>query len=450
MSIRHPILLALATLILPFPAGAAEGCLDQAADILAALDSGRWEDARRPFDARMRDGLPADKLQQVWESLPMQTGARLQVGVGREQAGKGGGASAVIPLQHEKAWLELQIGCSGEGEVTGLWVRPGQAPVAPEPAPAADAPFRERALDVASAGLTLPGTLALPRDEVRAGIVLVHGSGAHDRDETIGPNKPFRDLARGLAAKGLAVLRYEKRSHAHPESFSGKAFTVREEVVEDAVAAIALLRAQPELEGRPVYVAGHSLGALLAPRIASEAHANGMILLAPPARDLADVIPQQVRYIAQLDGKIDPTEQAALDEMLAQVALVQKLYAGPQDEATLADATPILGAPAAYWLDLRRYQPFALAQASQAPLLLLQGGRDYQVTVSQDLQTWRQRLRGKTGYEERVFAELGHLFMPAGDPPGPKDYERAATVSAEVIEAIADWTRRIADPGPAG
>lgn len=438
------LLMFAAALILP-PAAPAAGpdCLARADTILRALDAGEWEAARSDFDERMRAGLPADKLQQVWESLPAQAGARLAVGDGRLAQGAGG-ASATIPLQHAKAWLELQVVCTADGAVQGLFVRPGQAPAAPQAATPADAPWTERELSIRSAGLELAATLTLPKAKVRAGVVLVHGSGPHDRDQTIGPNKPFRDLAHGLAARGIAVLRYEKRSHAHPQSFADKSYTVKEEVIDDAVAAIALLRTQPELAGRKVHVAGHSLGAMLAPRIASEAKADGMVLLAPPARALTEMIPQQVGYIAGLDGEVDAQEQERIDAILAEIAKIRTALAAAEDPA---DATPILGAPPAYWRDLHHAQPFVVARSLKVPMLVLQGERDYQVTMKEDYQAWRHRMRGREGYSERSFAGLGHLFMPAGDPPGPADYEVAGHVEAAVIDAIAGW---IDDPEAAG
>ena len=97
-------------------------------------------------------------------------------------------------------------------------------------------------------------------------VVLIHGSGPHDRDETIGPNKPFRDLADGLASRRIAVLRYEKRTRHHGGKMLGTTVTIKEEVLDDAVAAAELLRQTPGLDPKRVFVVGHSLGAMLAPK----------------------------------------------------------------------------------------------------------------------------------------------------------------------------------------
>jgi pimeloyl-ACP methyl ester carboxylesterase len=120
-------------------------------------------------------------------------------------------------------------------------------------------------------------------------IVLVHGSGQHDRDETIGPNKPFRDLAWGLASRGIAVLRYEKRTRQHQQRVAQleNGFTVKEEAIDDAGAAVALLRNRTGIRANRIYVLGHSLGAMLAPRIAAADPAvAGLVLMAGPVRSL--------------------------------------------------------------------------------------------------------------------------------------------------------------------
>lgn len=412
-------------------------CQKHAQSVLSALDTGEFEQARSDFDQRMLDSLRAEQLKSIWESLPQQVGARISVADARVSMSEHG-VTVALPLQYDKAWLDLQINCDDKGKVGGLWVRPGKAPASEAATDKLSANWVERDLLVASPHIKLPATLTLPRSgKPMAGVVLVHGSGAHDRDESIGPNKPFRDLAHGLAERNIAVLRYDKRSMVDPASFSGKAFTVREEVVDDAAAALKLLAQQSELSERPVFVAGHSLGALLAPRIAATQAVAGMILLAAPARSLTDIIPQQMDYIAHLDGKVSAEEQKAQTQMLTLVQAINALTVADQN-----DLTPLLGAPAAYWLDLRQYQPIDLAVASKIPTLLLQGESDYQVTMQDDYHRWTDGMKGIANFTSQSFPGLNHLFMTAGQPSGPTDYDHAGHVDPAVIAAIADWIKQ--------
>lgn len=290
----------------------------------------------------------------------------------------------------------------------------------------------------------LPGTLTLPAGGSHLpGVVLVHGSGAHDRDETIGPNTPFRDLAWGLAARGVAVLRYEKRSRAHPFSFIGRRFTVREEVVEDAVAALALLRTQPEVDPARVTVLGHSLGGMLAPRIARAAPGTaGMVIMAGPTASLTAMITRQARYLASQSG----ADSAPAASQLATLdALVQRI-----DALTPADTmstTLLLGAPASYWLDLRSYHPEALADSLDLPMLILRGARDYQVTAA-DASGWHARLGSRKNVKFIEYAGLNHLFLAGSGPPSPSEYAMPGHIPDRVLDDIATWLTALT-PRPA-
>jgi alpha-beta hydrolase superfamily lysophospholipase len=429
---------ALGCGLIPALASAAQGsstCLKRTESILAALDGGDYEKARVDFDARMAAALGAEQLRGVWDSLPAQVGKRISTGDARSRS-VADGEVVVIPLQYEKAWLDLEVSCAADGAVRGLFVKPGAAPVAAGPETSEH--WSERELTVDNAGLSLPGTLTLPTATARAGVVLVHGSGPNDRDETIGPNRIFRDFAHGLAERDIAVLRYDKRSRAHPGSFAGKAFTVDDEVVDDAVAALKLLGAQPELAGKPIFVVGHSLGALLAPRIAARADVAGVVMLAAPARPLTEMMPFQMRYIFNLDGTLSDEERTKLDEVQAQADRVDALT-----DADQGDLTPLLGAPASYWLDLANYDAFAQARDLGKPILLLQGGGDYQVTMNEDFLPWQQRMKAVDGFTTRSFSGLSHLFMPAGDPPGPNDYQKAGNVDAAVLNELALWIKSV-------
>lgn len=418
----------------------ASPCSKHAQAILKSMDDGDFEGARANFDANMKAHLSADQLSAVWASLPAQAGARLAVAPGRV-APNGDSEIAIIPIHHEKAWLELQVSCSSADEVTGLFVRPGKDPAvavlgAPAPAYADPSRFEEREHTFTSDGLQFSGTLSLPRvGHPVPAVVLVHGSGPHDRDETVGGNKPFRDLAQGLASRGIAVLRFDKRTQAYRQSFSGKVYSVREEVIADALAAIASLSEQKEVDRKRVYLVGHSLGAMLAPRIAREApDLAGIVLLAAPARGLLDVIPFQLEYLARLDGKIDTAERAQMAQLQAVVAKTRSF-----SDKDRADPTPVLGAPAAYWMDLANYDPIAQTRALKRPTLLLQGEGDFQVTMKQDYAPWVKALGKEPWFASQSFPGIGHLYTPAGNKPGPADYDQPANVDVVVIDAIAHW-----------
>jgi hypothetical protein len=267
-------------------------------------------------------------------------------------------------------------------------------------------------------------------------VVLVHGSGPNDRDETIGPNKPFKDLAWGLATRGIAVLRYEKRTKQYPLKCAEmiENFTVEDETIDDALTAIEVLREEEKIDRERIFVLGHSLGGMLAPRIgARDEKLAGLILLAGNTRDLPDMILDQVRYLASLDDRIDDTEAKQIEEIEELVRKVKEL--------DMAGGEIVLGASKAYWEDLMKYNPVKAARGSSLPMLILQGERDYQVTL-EDFEGWREGLAGRENVEFKTYPDLNHLFMFGIGKSTPAEYQKASNVDQIVIEDIVEWVKR--------
>jgi dienelactone hydrolase len=277
---------------------------------------------------------------------------------------------------------------------------------------------------IGSGQWALPVTVTVP---VGTGpwpaVVLVHGSGPNDRDETVGASKPFKDLATGLASRGIAVLRYDKRTMVHgPRIAALKEFTVREEVIEDVLEALKALRARPGIDPARVFVLGHSLGGMLIPRIATaDPTIAGLIVLAGPARPLEEALVAQTRYIALADGTISAEEPRAID----QAAAVGESIRGLTPEDTRSGRT-IAGAPASYWLDLRGYDPPSEARRVKSPMLLLHGDRDYQVTA-EEFGRWKAALGSRPDVTFRSYPALNHLFIAGTGPGLPAEYQVPAT-----------------------
>ena len=427
------LMIALAAAAGPFAAtGATPDPADPAATataLLDHLDAGDYAAAERMFTADMAAAVPADKLRAVWESLPAQAGRAMGRGT-PAVAMQGDNGVVDIPLHYANAALVAKVAVQADGRIAGFLIQPAPPPAAA--APAADAGFSERGFVVAG----LPGTLAMPdgasaADPVPA-VVLVHGSGPHDRDETIGPNRPFLDIARGLAAEGIAVLRYEKRTKARPQAFADGDFDVDDETTDDAVAAVAALRGVEAIDPARVYVLGHSQGGMLAPRIARRSgNVAGLVLLAAPARPLLDLLPEQNRYLFGLDGGISPQEQAFLDTLDAQVAAVRS-------DGEAAPSELPLGLPAGYWRSIDAVDPVADARAVDLPLLVLHGGRDIQVTGA-DWRLWEAAFSSEPRATLRRYPSLNHLGI-AGEGPGtPAEYQQPGHVDATLVADIAAW-----------
>lgn len=414
-------------------------------EIVTQLVAHHFSEVEVHFDERMQSALPQEKLATVWTSLLGQVGAFHRI-VHTEVAEQQGSQVAIVTCEFERAALNLKMAVNAQGQVAGLLFVPaapqtGQPVSWSAPSYANQQGFHEREVTVVDGQWKLPGTLTLPNGPGPfAAVVLVHGSGPEDQDETLGPNKPFKDLAWGLASQKIAVLRYVKRTKQYGAQFSSTpAYTVKDETIADAEAAVALLSNLPEIDPHHVYVLGHSLGGMLAPRIAAEdGQVAGIIIAAGTARPLQQVIVEQLKYIANLHGN-------ATEEAKKLIASAERAQAEIENPALKPDSeVDVLGQqiPASYFLDLRDYRPAQVAAGLKIPILVLQGGRDYQVT-GRDYDLWKAALGSDPRATFRWYPALTHLFMTgAGSgPASPSDYAVPGHVSTQVIQDIVEWVK---------
>ena len=425
MKIRSRLMLAACLLGLGQFALAASP-QQSAQQLIEQLQAGQFSAAEARFSPQMAQAVPAARLAQLWQALNQQLGTLTSNPEG-ELSQVDGHQRIVSRLQFDKGALLATTVIDPQGRIAGFHL----APVAgPPPAVAADAPFSELPLQIIHGPGPLGATLSLPKgDGSFPAVVLVHGSGPQDRDETIGPNKPFADIAHGLAAQGIAVLRYDKRTQARPQDFS-TGVSLATETTDDAVAAVALLKQQPGIDPARVFVLGHSQGAMLAARIARASQAAGAILFAAPARPILDLLREQNAYLLAQSPQI-PAEaaRAHMEQLDTAIAALRR------DPAATLPALP--GLTGAWWQEVEAVDVVGETRDAGLPTLLLQGGRDFQV-VDAD---WQRLKTGLTGqrYTFRHYPTLNHLGM-AGEGAGTlAEYQQPGKVAAGLINDIAQW-----------
>jgi hypothetical protein len=430
----------------PAQAAAEDALTVKAREFLSAMEKGDFQLAVRDFDPTMLKLSGPEKLEPMWtKQLPAQVGAfKKQAGARREQLQ--GYEIVLITCEFEKATLDARVVFDKAGKIAGLGFVPTAPPAKYEPPAYADAAkFVENEVTVGSSEWALPGTLTMPKGTgLFPAVVLVHGSGPNDRDETLGPNKPFKDLAWGLASRGIAVLRYDKRSKVHQSRILADAkleatMTVKDETIDDAVAAAALLQIAKGIDPKRVFILGHSQGGFLMPRIALAAEplgVSGFISMAGLTRPLDDTILRQMNYLRFMAGEAASSEEETkrIKDVEAAVTKVKALTG-----ADRGSTAKILGAMPSYWLDLRGYDPAETAKSVKKPMLFLQGGRDYQVQKV-DLDNWSAALKGREDAVFKYYPKLNHLFFAGEGVITPLEYmQKHGSVAEEVVTDIAAW-----------
>jgi uncharacterized protein len=297
-----------------------------------------------------------------------------------------------------------------------------------------------------SGSWSLPGTLRIP--EAAGGIPCVAffaGSGPTDRDWLSpllpGTNGSARQLAEGLAAKGIGSLRFDKvgsgKNMEHLEVLS------LEHYAEEASLAFDFLAARPECAR--VFLLGHSEGALHATAAAlakqSSPSFGGLVLMAGTSRTMLDTATAQIRQIHERAGD----DMTAVDAGLAAFrgAATHLPDVAAPDLGRVPDA-------AALWRsatdprqgkvvhELLLADPLEPARAYRGPALVLAAGRDAQVTTA-DADSLLAALASTPESKRRiVIPDANHVFKA-------ETRDSAALTPAQVATSYAEEGRPLAD-----
>jgi dienelactone hydrolase len=410
--------------------------INRADSFFDTMDKGKFEEAHGFFDESVKGKISADELKLFWLRLGNSLGTYESVD-GAQNKTQGEFFQVTLDCVFAKGSQGFTFIFNKSEKLVGFFVAPTATEAAyVAPAYADTNLFSEKEVQVKFAGGQMAGLLTIPKGASNFPVVVfVHGSGPSDMDESVGPNKPFKDLAAGLAAKGIASIRYVKRSMIYSSSFV-KTFTVKEEVLDDALAAIAIARNTPGVNKSQIFLMGHSLGGMLAPRIAGLApDLAGIILAAAPARKLSDVIAEQNKYLYVVSGDTTALMKKQFEETANQIDRTKLLKLGD-----IAPDSIILSAPASYWIDINNYDQVGSAKKLNRKILILQGENDFQVSV-QDFNIWRNALAANKNVTFKLYPDLNHLLSSQKQKGTGLQYRTPANVSPKLIEDIAIWIK---------
>ena len=361
-------LLALIVFLLAMPGvilrtAAQEGTQDSpsavaAKQIIQELVAGQFEKVEAIYDARMAQALPPGKLADGWRDLNKQAGA-FQAISSTETSQVQGLQVVKLQCKFENSLLDATVVFNPDGKLGGLSFRPHQAPAAPwtPPAYAKQDSFSEQPLTLVNGKYELPGTLTVPvGNGPFPAVVLVQGSGPEDQDETIGPNKPFKDLAWGLASRGIVVFRYTKRTEKYTVQSSDDPMhmTVEDETISDARAAVALVAKQPKVDPKQVFLLGHSSGRVPGAADRDGRRGNcGNRYAGGERASAGKMVLEQIHNLAAMSGTPTEAEQKRIEAIESSAKQIESPGLKPDDKIEFLGATMY----GAYWLDLRAYDP---------------------------------------------------------------------------------------------
>jgi pimeloyl-ACP methyl ester carboxylesterase len=284
----------------------------------------------------------------------------------------------------------------------------------------------------------LNGIITLPETDSNdiPAVVLVQGSGSTDMDSKVFALTPFKDIAGQLAEKGVASIRYDKRSKAHPFKMikDPDGLTIREETIYDAVLAADMLRAHPRI-GK-IYVFGHSQGAMQAGRIDAEGgNFDGLILAAGSTRTLREIMNDQIKEeLFGRKGLIKKFADWQTAKMMAKLEGIENLTDEEAKEKKLFGGTT-----AYYFLEMEKNPPSKYLEGLDKPVFVIHGDKDFQVSVEKDFEGFKEALRDNPQASFKIYPGLNHVFTTSVATGTIKDYKVPGTVDMRVTNDIADW-----------
>jgi dienelactone hydrolase len=368
-------------------------------DFIAQFINGNFEDFYKAASEQLQQQVSLTKLQQSWSNMVNAIGKPSE-SISSTYTQQSGLNIVTERLECTLYDINVTISYNADNKPTGLnFILAPKAPSKPQ----STDKWKEVAVTVG--GKDLPGMLTLPKGVKKPPIViLIQGSGPSDMNESIGaaPNRPFEDIAHGLAERGVATLRYNKRTYQYPGNGGD---TIEYEILEDAATAVKMLSNDKRIDVNQIYLLGHSLGGMMAPKITTDnPKIKGFISLAGTLRSLQAIIIDQNEAVINAEASLSKEQKKAyLAQIEAEINKTKTIEDGGTN--VIADL------PTDYWKSLNAINSIAIVKKLKVPMLILQGGNDFQVYADKDYKLWQTTLMTHKNVTYKLYPGLSHLFM---------------------------------------
>jgi dienelactone hydrolase len=290
---------------------------------------------------------------------------------------------------------------------------------------------------------SLDGKITLPENGIDLpAVVLVHGSGSTDMDETVFELKPFRDIAEYLAQQGIASIRYHKRTWVYKDVRKTPYFSVKEETVDDAISAAKLIKQNPRVNPKKVFILGHSQGGMLAPRIDAEGgDFAGIIIMAGSPLKITEIILRQCEEsMNKIPFILKPIGRWQIKKIRQDFKQIEMLS---DDEANTHNMWgPLKQFNAYYFKEFNSHPPANYLSDTQKPIFIFQGNKDFQVSANVDFNEYKRILASNPKVTFKLYDGLNHLMNGNTAKGTIADYKIPAKVDEGVMKDIAEWITR--------
>jgi dienelactone hydrolase len=406
----------------------------RARELIGLLAEGKFDQFVSAGNEAIQRTVTAEHADRLWSAILMRCG-KYEERITVRTLPTGECRIVGLALHFEHAVQPVRVEIDPQGRLAGFWLDPAEMTRPYEPPPYANPTRYEEQVVSIPAELPLPATLTIPVGSgPHPAVVLVHAAGPLDRDSTIGVRRPFRDLALGLATRGGAVLRYDRRTRAHRAGAPPDGWSFSSIAIDDTLAALELLRNHSQIDSQRLYVLGHGLGGMAAPHAAErDGRLAGIVIVGCGARSVLDIMLDESRYLARLDGVVSARENEQLARLTQYFTAIRA--------GRLADVPPTANIPVQFLAEVHQLDVLATVGRLKTTVLVVLGGRDFQ-TTTEDQSLWAQALAARPQSDFKVLEDLDHTLVAGSGPASPDDYLQPGHVDAAVIDLLADWLRR--------